>query len=137
MPSAEHEQIAEPEGEAREKADLGNIDRGQAVIGIDPEPDRAAGKDGGADVVADGVAGETRQRGDAVGDVRLANGSQSEEIIERQRAERADHAQRGQRNAMRGDVGERGQDDPGVDPLEGVNQVRDRKTDDEETRSDP
>ncbi len=137
MPHAEHEQIAEPEGEAGEKADLCDIDRGQAVVGIDPEPDRAAGKDGGADIVADGVAGEARQRGDAIGDVRLANGSQCEEIIEGQRAERADHAQRGQRDAMRSDVGERSQNNPGVDPLEGVNQVGDRKTDDEETRSDP
>ena len=38
---------------------------------------------------------------------------------------------------MRGDLGQRSQDNPGVDPLEGVNQVGDRKTDDEETRSDP
>ena len=134
---AEHEQIAEPEGQAREKADLGDIDRGQAVIGIDPEPDRAAGKDGGADIVADGVAGETRQRGDAIGDVGLADGSQREEIIEGQRTERAHHAQRGQRDAVRGDFRQRGQDNCGVDPLQGANQMGDRKNDDEETRSDP
>jgi hypothetical protein len=86
--------------------------------------------------VADGVAGEARHRGDAIGHVGLANGPQGKEIIEGQRAKRAHHAQRGQRNAVRGDVGERSQDDPGVDPLEGVNQVSDRKTDDEKTRSD-
>jgi len=38
---------------------------------------------------------------------------------------------------MWGDVGERSQNNPGVDPLEGVNQVGNRKTDDEKTRSDP
>ncbi len=133
----EHEQIAEPEGEAREKADFCDIDRGQAIVGIDPEPDRAAREDGGADVVADGVAGEARHCSDAIGDMRLANGSQREEIIEGQRAKRADHAQRGQRDPMRGNVGERSQDNPGVDPLQGLNQMGDRKTDDEETRSDP
>ena len=126
--AAEHEQIAEPEGEAGEEADLCDVDRGQAVIGIDPEADRAAGKDGGADIVPDRVAGEARQRGDAIGDVGLADGSQREEIIEGQRAERAHHAQRGQRDAMRGDVGERRQDDPGVDPLEGAHQMGDRQS---------
>ena len=109
----------------------------QAVVRIDPETDRAAGKDGGADIVADGVAGEARQRGDAVGDVLLADGPQREEIIEGQRAERADHAQRGQRNPMRRDFRQRSQDDGGVDALQGVNQMGDRKNDDEETRSDP
>ena len=67
----------------------------------------------------------------------LADGSQRKEIIEGQRAERADHAQRGQRDAMRRDFRQRRQDDRGVDPLQGVNQMGDRKNDDEETRSDP
>ena len=134
---AEHEQIAEPEGQAREEADLGDIDRAEAVVGIDPETDRAAGENRGADIVADGVAGEARQRSDAIGDVRLANGSQREEIIEGQRAERAYHAQGGQRDAMRRDFRQRGQDNPGVDPLQRANQVGDRKNDDEKTRSDP
>jgi len=120
-----------------EEADFCNIDRGQSVIGIDPEPDRAAGKDGGADIVADGVAGEARHRGDAIGDVRLANGSQGEEIIKGQRAERAYHAQGGHRDAMRRDFRQRSQNDPGVDPFQGANQMRDRKNDDEKTRSDP
>jgi len=35
------------------------------------------------------------------------------------------------------DLRQRSQDDPGVDTLQGVNQYRDRKNDDEETRSDP
>ena len=135
--AAEHEQIAEPEGEAREKADLCDIDRGQAVVGIDPEPDRAAGEDRGADIMTDGVAGEARHRGDAIGDVRLANGSQCEEIIEGQRAKRPHHAQRGQRDAMRGDLRQRGQDNSGVHPFQGANQRSDRKDNDEETRSDP
>ena len=77
---------------------------GQPVIRIDPEADRAAGEHGGADVVADRVAGEARQRRDAVGHVLLADGSQREEIVECQRAERADHAQRGERDTAAGGI---------------------------------
>jgi len=67
----------------------------------------------------------------------LANGSQREEIIEGQRAKGADHAQRGHRDPVRGDIRQRGQDDPGVDALQGPDQRGDRKDDDEETRDDP
>ena len=133
---AEHEQVAEPEGQAGEKADLGDVDGVQAVVRIDPEPDRAAGKYGGADIVADRVAGEARHRRDAVGHMVLADGSQREEIIEGQRAERADHAQRGERDVVRRDIRQRRQDYAGVDALEGADQGRDRKDDDEEARGD-
>jgi hypothetical protein len=68
--------------------------------------------------------------------VRLANGSQCEEIIEGQRAKRAHHAQRGQRNAMRAISVSAVRMIP-VSTPSGCDQVRDRKTDDEKTRSDP
>src|SRR5260370_40185087 len=101
-----------------------------------PKPDRAAGENGGADVVADRVAGKTRQRGDAVGYMFLADRPQRKEIIKRKRAERADHAQRGERDVVRRYFGQRGQDHAGIDTAEGADQGRDRKSDDENARRD-
>ena len=89
---AKHDEIAEPEGQAGKKADLCDVDGVEPVVGIDPETDRAAGEDGGADIVADRIAAEARQRGDAIGHLLLADRAQREEIIEGERAERADHA---------------------------------------------
>src|ERR1700737_4259178 len=132
----EHEQIAEPEGEPREKADLGDVDGVEAEIRIDPKSYRAAGEDGGADIVADRVAGETRERCDAVRHVSLAYSPQCEEVIEGQGAERADHTQRGELDVVRRYFGQRGQDHAGIDTPEGADQGRDRKSDDEETRRD-
>lgn len=133
---AEHEQIAEPEGEPREKADLGDVDGVEAEIRIDPKSYRAAGEDGGADIVADRVAGETRERCNAVRHVFLADGPQREEVIEGQGAERADHAQRRERDVVGRYFRQRGQDHPGIDAMEGADQGRDRKADDEEARRD-
>ncbi len=73
-PDTEHEGVAEPECQSGEEAYLGDVDGAQPVIRIDPEADRAAGEHGGADIVADCVAGEARQRRDAVGYVFLADG---------------------------------------------------------------
>ena len=134
---AEHEGVAEPEGQAGEKADLGDVDRAKRVVRINPETNRAAGEHGRTDVVADRIAREARQRGDPVGHVLLADRPQREEIIECQRTERADHAQRGKRNAMRRYFGQRRQDHAGIDALEGADQRRDREGDDQEARGDP
>ncbi|MGY4420352.1 hypothetical protein ACVWY2_002777 [Bradyrhizobium sp. JR6.1] len=67
----------------------------------------------------------------------LADRTQREEVIEGQRAERPDHAERRERDPVRRDVGQRGEDDTGVDALQGVDQRRDRERDDEHARSDP
>src|SRR5205823_12161037 len=69
----EHEGIAEPERQPGEETDFGDVDGVQTVVRIDPETDGAAGKYGGADVVADRIAGKTRQRGDAVGHLLFAD----------------------------------------------------------------
>ncbi len=132
----EHEGIAEPEGQAGKKADFGDIDGAEPVVRIDPETDRAAGKYRGADIVPDRIAGEARQGCDPVGHVLLADRPQRKEIIESQGTERADHAQRGEHDTMRGDIGQRGQDHAGIDALEGTDQRRDREGDDEETGGD-
>ena len=134
MPSTNS--VAEPECQAGQKADLGDVDGAEAVIRIDPEADRAAGEYGGADIVADRVAGEARQRRDAIGHVLLADGSQREEIIKCQRAERADHAQRCQRDMGRRNLRQRHQDHAGIDTLEGADQRGDGEGDDEEARGD-
>src|SRR6516164_6361694 len=101
---AKHEGVAEPECQAGEKADLGDIDGAQAVLRIDAETDGTAGEDGGADIVADRVAREAGQCGDPVRYVFPADRSEREEIVEGQRAEGANHAQRGERDAMRRDL---------------------------------
>ena len=84
---AEHKGVAEPEGQAGKKADLGDVDGAEAIIRIDPETDRAAGEDGCADIVADRIAGEARQRRDTIGHMLLAERAYRKEIIERQGAE--------------------------------------------------
>ena len=80
----EHDQIAEPERQAGEKADLGDVDRVQSPARIDPVAHRAAGKDAGADIVPDRVAGEGRKRIDAVGDLGMADRAHREQIVEGQ-----------------------------------------------------
>ena len=72
---AEDEGIAEPEGQAGQEADFGDVDRIQPVVRINPEADRAARENGGADIVANGIAGEAGQRRDAVRHVFLAERS--------------------------------------------------------------
>ncbi|MFK4710882.1 hypothetical protein ABIF56_001584 [Bradyrhizobium elkanii] len=67
----------------------------------------------------------------------LADRAQREEVVEGQRAERPDHAERRERDPMRRDVGERGENDAGIDALQGVNKRRDRERDDQHTRGDP
>ena len=133
---AEHESVAEPERQAGDEADFRDVDGVEAVIRIDPETDRAAGENRGADIVADGVAGESRQRGDAIGHLRLADGSQREKIIKRQRAERADDAQRCERDPARRYFRHRSQDHAGIDALQRAHQRRDGKDDDENARGD-
>jgi hypothetical protein len=87
-------------------------------------------------LAADGVTGEARHRRDAIGDVGLADRPKREEIIEGQRAEGPDHAQRRKRDAVRRDVRQRCQDDAGVDALQRPDQDRDRKGDDQQARND-
>src|SRR5262249_830994 len=133
----EHENIAEPEGEAGEKADFCDVNRVQPVIRIDAETDRAAGEDGGADIVADRIGGEAGQRGDTVGNVLLANRSQRKKVIEGERAEREENAKRGESDAPTWDFRQRGEDDTGVDALEGSNQRGDREGDYHDARGNP
>ena len=93
--------IAEPEGQAGQKADLGDIDRVQSPGGIDAISHRAAGKDAGADIVPDRIAGEGRKRVDAVGDIGAANRAHREQVIESQREVARSHKQRRQRDLAR------------------------------------
>ena len=55
----------------------------------------------------------------------------------RSACKRAYHAKGGQRDAMRRDFRQRGQNNTGVDPFQGANQVGDRKNDDDETAAIP
>ena len=101
MPNPEHRGIAEPEGQAGQEADLGDVDRIQPPGRIDPIAHRAAGKDAGADIVPDRIAGEGRERIDAVGDIGTPDRPHREQIIEGQREIARGDEQAGQHDLMR------------------------------------
>ena len=90
--------VAEPEGQAGQKADLRDVDRIQSPRRIDPISHRAAGENAGADIVPDRIAGEGGKRVDAVGNVGAADRANREQIIECQREITRRHEQAGQRN---------------------------------------
>ena len=97
----EHRGIAEPEGEAGEKADLGDVDRVQPPGRIDAVAHRAAGEDAGADIVADRIGGEGGERVDAVGNVGAADRAHREQVVEGQREIAGGDEQRRQRDLAR------------------------------------
>ena len=82
---AQHGDVAEPEGETGDEADLGDLDGVEAPGRIDAVAHRAAGEHAGADIVADRIGGEAGQRRDAVGHVLAADRAQREQVVERQR----------------------------------------------------
>ena len=94
----QHRGVAEPERQTGDKADLGDIDRIQPPGRIDAIAHRAAGKDAGADIVSDRIAGEGRKCIDAVRDVVSADRAHGEQIVEGQREITGGHEQRRQRN---------------------------------------
>ncbi len=132
-----HEDVTEPEGEAGQEADFRDVDGVQAVIGLDPKTNGATGEHRGADIVADRIGGEAGERRNAGGDMPLADRSQCKKVIKGQRAEGAEDAERRQPDAAAGDVGERGQDDAGIDALEGAHQRGDREGDDHDACGNP
>ncbi|MGY3290498.1 hypothetical protein ACVWWP_003565 [Bradyrhizobium sp. LM3.6] len=134
MADREHEDVTEPEGQAGQEADFRDVDRIQPVIRIDPEADRPAGKNRGADIVTDRIGREAGERCDAIGHVLLADRSQCKKVVEGQRTEREAHADRRQSDIAAGNLGQRGQDDPGIDALEGPHQRGDGESDDEDAR---
>ena len=94
----QHRGIAEPECQAGQKADFGHVDRVQSPRRIDAIAHRAAGKDAGADIVADRIAGEGGERVDAVGNIGAADRAHREQIIKRQGEIAGGDEQRGQRD---------------------------------------
>ena len=97
----EHRGVAEPEGEAGEKADLGDVDRIQPPCRIDAVAHRAAGEDAGADIVADRVGGEAGQRVDAVGHVGAADRAHGKPVVEGEREITERHEQGGKPDLAR------------------------------------
>ena len=94
----QHRGVAQPEGQAGEKTDLGDVDRVQPPRRIDAIAHRATGEDAGADIVPDRIAGEGCERVDAVGDVVSANRAHREQVIESQREIARRHEQCRQRD---------------------------------------
>ena len=95
---SQHRGIAEPERQAGQKADLGDVDRVQSPGGIDAIAHRAAGEDAGADIVPDRIAGEGGERVDAVGNIGAADRANREQVIECQGEIARGHEQRRQRD---------------------------------------
>ena len=82
---AKHGGVAKPEGEPGDEANLGDFDDAQPPGGIDPVPHRAAGKNAGADIVADRVAGKAAERGGAIRHFVAADRAQREQIVKGER----------------------------------------------------
>ena len=92
----------------------------QAVVRIDPKPDRAAGEHRGADIVADGVAGEARQRRDPVGHVASCRWCAARRNHRRSACRtRRPRTARPARSAVVGFSVSAVQNDPGIDALAG------------------
>ena len=102
--------VAEPEGEPGNKADLGDFDDAQAPGGVDAVAHGAAGEDARANIVSDRIAGEARERRDAIRHVGAADGAQREQIVE------------GERHIAGGDEEARNGEGPPVGRLERVEQ---------------
>ena len=99
---AQHRRIAEPEREAGDEADLGDVDRVQAPRRIHAIAHGAAGERAGADIVSDRIAGEAGERGDAVRHVVAADRVQREQIVEGQREVAGGDEQHRQHDRLRG-----------------------------------
>ena len=84
-PQSQYRSIAEPERQAGQETDLCDVDRIQPPSGINPIAHRASGKDAGADIMPDRIAGEGRERVDAVRNIAAADRANSEKVIECQR----------------------------------------------------
>ena len=106
----EHGGVAEPEGQASDKADLRHLDGVEPVSRIDAVAHGATGEYGRADIVADRVAGEAGECGNAIGNFVSADRAQCEPVVECQREIAAGNKQRGAGNLVRARGLQRGED---------------------------
>ncbi len=97
-----HRGVAKPEGEAGDKADLGDVDCIQSPRGIHAITHCAAGERAGADIVSDRIAGETGKRCDPVRHIATADRPQRKQIVERQREIAGGNKQHRQNDRLRG-----------------------------------
>ena len=132
----EHGGVAEPERQAGNEAELGDLDGVEPPGRVHAVAHRAAGEDAGADIVADRIAGEPAERGDAVRHVMAADRAQREEIVERQREIAEGDEQRGEQDVARVGPAKRLQDIFRFDAVQGLEQHKDRDRDDRETDRD-
>ena len=129
----EHGGVAEPEREAGNEAELGDLDGVEPPGRIDAVAHRAAGEDAGADIVADRIAGESAERRDAVRHVMAADRAQREQIVEGQREIAEGDEQRREQDVARVGPAKRLQDILEFDAVQGLEQHKDRDRDDRET----
>src|SRR5207237_8711808 len=79
-----HRRYAKTDGQAGQETDLGDVARVQSPRRINAITHRTAGKDAGADIVPDRIAGECSERVDAVGNLFAADRSDREQVVEGQ-----------------------------------------------------
>jgi len=94
-PAAQYSKISEPERQPGEKTDLRNIDDAEPELRIYAVPDCPSRDRSGADIVADGVAREARQGGDAVRYLVRSDRAHRKEVVARQRCVGAGDIQHG------------------------------------------
>ena len=136
---AEHRRVAEPEGQAGDKADLRHVDRGESPDRIDAVADRRTGEHARPDVVADRIAGEAGKRGDPIGHGIPPDRAQREQIIERQREIAGRNEQPGQEQVAQRRPSRRPHDLSHVDVVEHAieHDRRDRDDGDAQRNPDP
>ena len=98
---AEDGGVAQPEGQTGDEADFRNLDCIKSVHRIDAVTHSTPGEYGGADIVADRVAGETGQRRDAIWNFIASNGSQRKQVVEGERKIATGHKKGSGRDVVR------------------------------------
>jgi hypothetical protein len=79
-------QVAQPEGEAGQKADIRHLENAEAMARIDSIADHRCDQRNGSDTMRDRITGKTRERCDPVGNVGTPNGPKCQQIVDRQTA---------------------------------------------------
>src|SRR4029434_9792200 len=83
---AQSAQIAEPERQPGDEADLRHLDEAQSPWRIDPQTHRATAKQADTQAMSNRRGGEARESGNGVWHLAPADGTQGEVVIEGERA---------------------------------------------------
>jgi hypothetical protein len=133
----EHGGVSLPEGQPGDEADFRDFDGGQPPARIDAVANRATGEYARADIVADRIAGEGRERGRPIRHVGPPDRAEREKIIERQGQISAGHGQSREHDVAQIDGHQGFEDLTGVDRTQDAVEYHRRHRDDGEAERDP